>query len=175
MSNNYPKSKTFWFILLTILTHWFFNFISGPEEKTGSLKMNLVLRKQSSLVYKLESLNFKAEAGTEQINQFITILLDFISIVVKPNDFSAINGLHEIKKINKSPKMEIESTYSSDIFDDSQIDDGKTTSNFSKIKIDLYNRLTEQLFKTETFKKMGAYSENFNPPIFSLHKKWKWL
>ena len=70
---------------------------------------------------------------------------------------------------NKSPTT-ISSTYSSDVFDDSNIDVNNAgqniESNFSKVKKDLHEKLLT-LFETPTFKTMGASLSSFNYPVYS--------
>ena len=128
-----------------ILSHSFMPPYLDADSQ-GFIKMELVLEKVSNLIYKLSNIQFTSAAGTESIAQNLIFPLpnsEFISLIVKPSDFSALNGLEDINQTNenKSPTT-ISSTYSSDVFDDSNIDVNNAgqniESNFSKVKKDLH-------------------------------------
>ncbi|MGL5357937.1 MAG: hypothetical protein ACRC9U_02630 [Metamycoplasmataceae bacterium] len=137
--SSYPivfKLRPDWTVVDNTVVTLEHNFLTNPT--TGAfLKMSLNLLKKPKFTYEITSINFSSASGSGTEIYSLTIpkeTQDFFSIAVKPSNFSIMKAIEEVKKINSSQTaIAIDSTYSSDVFDNSSLS-GKT-SNFSKVKM----------------------------------------
>ncbi|MGL4343165.1 MAG: hypothetical protein ACRCRZ_01160 [Metamycoplasmataceae bacterium] len=147
-----------------LLEHFFLQ-----DDKGGFIKMELNLIKEGPLLYRIAFIKFSTNGGNEDINYLLSLPKindDFFSLIVKPANFSAIKALQEIKNINAPENpIEIPSSYSSDVFDDTFFE-GQAFSNFSLVKKELDLKL-KKLFASANMQKMGASLEEFNYPVYS--------